>query len=170
MAWENVLHGQWCVAGMSVLSHMHTPPGICSSSCGNSSISPFLTQRWLFFSSRIGFGIFSSHRELGEWPSPHDFVVCVFLFMLWVWVCEFTSTRVAFLSSHSWEIVAGFPMKLGWCRFMLSPFGHDRSKNNSKIEFPSQSYVLPKLSPRFCSVVFAFLPQSCELLDFAVCM
>ena len=42
---------------------------------------------------------FSSRRELGEWPYPHDFVVCVFLFMLWVWVCEFTSMRVVFLSS-----------------------------------------------------------------------
>ena len=53
---------------------------------------------------------------------------------------------------------------LGCCGFLLSRFGHDRAKNDSGIEFPSQSCVLPKFPPQFCSVVSIFLPQSCELL------
>ena len=47
---------------------------------------------------------------------------------------------------------------------LLSRFGHDRAKNDSGIKFPSPSCVLPKLSPRFCSSVFSFLPQSYESL------
>ena len=67
-------------------------------------------------------------------------------------------------------VCCGLIHDFGSCGFLLSRFGDDRAKNDSGIEFPSQSCVLPKLSPRFCSMVFAFLPHSCELLDFVVCI
>ena len=80
-----------------------------------------------------------------------DFVVCISLH------CGFdrvnSPPRGLFFFPHTAEklIVVGFPMKLGCCGFLLSRFGHDRAKNDSGIEFPSQSCVLPKLSPRlFC--------------------
>ena len=54
--------------------------------------------------------------------------------------------------------------------FLLSCFGHDRANNDSGVELLSLSYVLPKLSFWFCSVVFSFKPHSCELLCWAVCV
>ena len=51
---------------------------------------------------------------------------------------------------------------LGCCGFLLSRFGHDRTKNDSRIEFPSQGYVLPELSPRlFGGVDFLLRAVNC---------
>ena len=52
---------------------------------------------------------------------------------------------------------------LGCCGFLLSLFGHDRAKNDSRIEFPVK--VVYYLNCHLgCSVVFYFIPQSYELL------
>ena len=81
---KTVLHGQWCVVGLSVLTHMHTPPRICSSSRGQEKEDPILpffpfSLRDVVFSPHAQVLGFSSRKELGELPYPHDFVVCISL-------------------------------------------------------------------------------------------
>ena len=41
----------------------------------------------------------------------------------------------------------GFIFVLGCYGFLLSPFGHDKAKNDSRIKFPSQSCELLVLLP-----------------------
>ena len=125
--------------------------------------------------------LYVSHSWIG---APGSFTITIH--PRWVAVCVFLPHADSH-SSLSWLIISFWVMDCGWvssptflwhsppfsklrnrcglifkiwgcCGFMLSRFGHDRAKNDSGIEFPSQSCVLPKLSPWFCSVVFAFLP------------
>ena len=116
---------------------------------------------------------------------PRWVVVCVFLpcmdshsslsrlrISFWVMICGWVSSPTFLWHSPPFSKLrnhCGLIFRIwGCCGSLLSHFGHDRAKNDLGIEFPNQSYVLTKLSPRFCSMVFSFLPQSSELLDFSV--
>ena len=133
---------------------------------------------------------FYSCRKLGERVHMQDFAVCVwlwwlsillsiFLFVvdLTVWIhlhvgCFSSLTqlrnRLPLVSPRFWFVVGSFTF-LGCCGFLLSHFGHDRAKNNSGIKFPSQSCVLPKLSPRLFGGVW-FSSLELWIACFAVCM
>ena len=58
------------------------------------------------------------------------------------------------------------PHILGCYGLLLSRFGHDRAKNNSRVILLSMSCVLPN-SVELCGV--SLKSQSCELLCLAVC-
>ena len=146
------------MAGLSVLAHTHTPPGIRSSSRGHSFHFAILTQRRLFFSSRTCFGI-SPHTENWESGLTLMMLLCVYFSSCCGFACVTSPLRGLFFFPHAAKkplLVS--PQILGCCGFLLSRFGHDMAKNDSGIEFPSQICVLTKLSPWFCFVVFSFLP------------
>ena len=58
--------------------------------------------------------------------------------------CVNSSPRGLFFLPHAADkfIVIGFPMILVCCGILLSCFGHDRAKKDSRIEFPSQNCEL----------------------------
>ena len=141
-----VISEQWCVAGISVLSHMHTPP-----------VDSF-TLTWAREAPRPHFSSLCPHAKSWEshFSGIHDFPVYVpfmigvpkhFILMrrlgihLHVGCFSFlTQLRNRCCFPHDFGFAMGSFTFLGCCGFLLSHFGHDRAKNDSGIRFPSHSY------------------------------
>ena len=91
-------------------------------------------------------------------------LLCIFLFTLWVWACEFRLHAGGIFLPHSAEKLVLFPHE---CGLLLSFFDHVRAKNNSGITLLSLSCV----SPFLVAVMFPFFfHRVVNRLIFVVCM